>query len=155
MNTILKLINDLSEMNNDNEVKVLDITNDSDYEEFVETVNELKNDKIIDIMSSLFNLDTDDICNYILEIADKYHSESKKSDKDKNVEVEDKQNDKIERPSSKIDVNMGLQIHKLVQEYVDTMIKPYNPKSNGLSDSQINDAYAGLYEFACWIYNHK
>ena len=31
------------------------------------------------------------------------------------------------------------------------MIKPYN---NGLlTNQQINDAYAGLYEFAAWIMN--
>lgn len=69
--------------------------------------------------------------------------------------IEEKPKKSIDRPSQKIDVNMGLQIHKLVQEYVDTMIKPYNPKIGGLTSEAINDAYAGLYEFACWIYNHK
>ena len=60
---------------------------------------------------------------------------------------------KIERPSEKISTELGLQVHKLVQEYIDTMVKPYNPKVGGLTTKQINDAYAGLYEFACWILN--
>ena len=60
---------------------------------------------------------------------------------------------KIERPSTKLTTEQGLQIHKLVQEYVDTMVRPFN---NGvLSNDQINDAYAGLYEFASWILNKK
>ena len=60
---------------------------------------------------------------------------------------------KIERPSTKLTTEQGLQIHKLVQEYVDTMVRPFN---NGvLSNAQINDAYAGLYEFAAWILNKK
>ena len=57
----------------------------------------------------------------------------------------------INRPSKNIEVNIGLQIHKLVQEYIDTMIKPY--AKGIMNDESINDAYAGLYEFACWIYN--
>ena len=40
---------------------------------------------------------------------------------------------------------------ELHQKYVDTMVKPYN---NGLlTNQQINDAYAGLYEFAAWVMN--
>ena len=162
---LLKLINDLSEVINDagnnkeNDVKVLDIKNDNDYDEFIKTVNELKND---DFMKSLFG-DNEDIWNSILEIAHKYHESNKPTAK-KNESLNTKivaqeplksEEKKIERPSENISVNMGLQIHKLVQEYIDTMIKPYNPKVGGLSKEAINDAYAGLYEFACWIYNHK
>lgn len=153
MNYLLKLVNDLSEINNDKE-KVLDITNDNDYKEFVNTVNELKNNETFDFVSSFFDIDGNKLCDEILEAVNNYRKENVKKEQPKKEEpklIEQK----IERPSSKINVNIGLQIHKLVQEYVDTMIKPYNPKNNGLSDSQINDAYAGLYEFACWIYNHK
>jgi len=57
----------------------------------------------------------------------------------------------FDRPSKHIDINVGLQIHKLVQEYIDTKIKPY--AKGIMSEKSINDAYAGLYEFACWIYN--
>lgn len=66
-------------------------------------------------------------------------------------EVKKEEPKEFDRPSKHIDVNIGLQIHKLVQEYIDTMIKPY--AKNIMSDKSINDAYAGLYEFACWIYN--
>ena len=59
--------------------------------------------------------------------------------------------EEFDRPSKYIDVNVGLQIHKLVQEYIDTKIKPY--AKGIMSEKSINDAYAGLYEFACWIYN--
>ena len=58
---------------------------------------------------------------------------------------------KFKKPSELLTVGQKLQLHKIVQEYVDKMIKPYN---NGLlSNQQINDAYAGLYEFAAWIMN--
>ena len=65
--------------------------------------------------------------------------------------IEEKKNERKvpERPSSKLTTEQGLKLHKLVQEYVDTMIKPYN---NGqLTQEQINDDYAGLYEFASWV----
>ena len=56
---------------------------------------------------------------------------------------------KFVRPSTKLTTEQGLQLHKLVQEYVDTMIKPM---SKGMvSDEIINDAYVGLYEFAAWL----
>ena len=59
----------------------------------------------------------------------------------------------IDRPSNHIPTNVGLQIHKLVQEYIDTMIKPY---AKGILDNKsINDAYAGLYEYSCWIFNKE
>jgi len=51
-----------------------------------------------------------------------------------------------------LSIDQKLQLHKIVQEYVDTMIKPFN-KGGVLTNQQINDAYAGLYEFAAWIMN--
>lgn len=64
------------------------------------------------------------------------------------IEV-NKQEVKFERPSSKLTTEQGLQLHKLTQEYVDTMVKPY--AKNHMSEQAINDAYVGLYEFAAWI----
>lgn len=64
---------------------------------------------------------------------------------------EDEEEKKFKKPSEDLNINQKLQLHKIVQEYVDTMIKPYN---NGLlTNQQINDAYAGLYEFAAWVMN--
>jgi len=64
---------------------------------------------------------------------------------------EEEEEKKFKKPSEDLTINQKLQLHKIVQEYVDKMIKPYN---NGLlTNQQINDAYAGLYEFAAWIMN--
>ena len=64
---------------------------------------------------------------------------------------EPKESTKFIRPSELLNVSQKLQLHKIVQEYVDTMIKPYN--KGALTTQQINDAYAGLYEFAAWVMN--
>lgn len=66
-------------------------------------------------------------------------------------EDEDESKQEFKRPSELLNINQKLQLHKIVQEYVDTMIKPFN--KNVLTTQQINDAYAGLYEFAAWIMN--
>lgn len=80
------------------------------------------------------------------------NSKSKTPEVDESLkEVKQEEPKEFDRPSKHIDVNIGLQIHKLVQEYIDTMIKPY--AKNIMNEKSINDAYAGLYEFACWIYN--
>ena len=64
---------------------------------------------------------------------------------------EDVKDQVFNRPSELLSIPQKLQLHKIVQEYVDTVIKPFN---NGvLTNDQINDAYAGLYEFGAWILN--
>lgn len=74
-----------------------------------------------------------------------------RKEEDHSDEPEGDENPKFIRPSQKLSISQKLQLHKIVQEYVDTMIKPFN---NGhLTNGQINDAYAGLYEFAAWIMN--
>lgn len=58
-------------------------------------------------------------------------------------------------PSSKIEnIDTKMQIHRLTQEYVDTMLKPYMEKGENTTNN-INNAYTALFEFACWIYSHK
>ena len=55
-------------------------------------------------------------------------------------------------PSEKLDdVEKKLEIHKIVQTYVDTEIRPY--VEDNMTQEQISDAYSALYEFACWIMN--
>jgi len=129
-------------------VTKLDLSKAEDVKKFHEAVNELRQHPL---MNSLFNLfSEEDIFGQLDDIADeaysKYHEndecEPKKEDKEKEI--------KIERPSEKLTTEQGLQIHKLVQEYIDTMIKPYAPN---MDTKIVNDAYAGLYEFAAWILN--
>lgn len=160
----IELLDQLVNMDDQTTVKKIDLTKKEDCEYLVNTINELKENPLFSVLGSLFGLDNDNL-NEILEKIESIQEELVKKEKieekkpvqkiviDKSIEEEPKKS--IDRPSQKIDVNMGLQIHKLVQEYVDTMIKPYNPKIGGLTSEAINDAYAGLYEFACWIYNHK
>jgi len=160
----IELLDQLVNMDDQTTVKKIDLTKKEDCEYLINTINELKENPLFSVLGSLFGLDNDNL-DEILEKIESIQKELVKKEKveekkpiqkiviDKSIEEEPKKS--IDRPSQKIDVNMGLQIHKLVQEYVDTMIKPYNPKIGGLTSEAINDAYAGLYEFACWIYNHK
>ena len=74
-----------------------------------------------------------------------------RKEEDHSDEPEEDENPKFVRPSQKLSIQQKLQLHKIVQEYVDTMIKPYN--DGHLTNGQINDAYAGLYEFAAWVMN--
>lgn len=74
-----------------------------------------------------------------------------RKEEDHSDEPEEDENPKFVRPSQNLSVQQKLQLHKIVQEYVDTMIKPFN--DGHLTNGQINDAYAGLYEFAAWIMN--
>lgn len=155
-----------------NEANKFDLTNDKDYNNIVKKIKDLKssNNGTFKLLSSLFGID-DEVYDSLLEILEKRRNELLEEKEDiqntkeeikindypttKNVidKSEEPKKEEIHRPSQDISVEAGLQIHKLVQEYIDTMVKPYNPKVGGLTTKQINDAYAGLYEFACWIFN--
>lgn len=165
-------INDELDAIINDEVNNVDLTNDKDYNDIVKKIKDLKssNNGTFKLLCSLFGID-DKVYDNLLEILEKRRNELLEEKKDiQNTKEEIKINDypttkkvidkseepkkeEIHRPSQDISVEAGLQIHKLVQEYIDTMVKPYNPKVGGLSTQQINDAYAGLYEFACWIFN--
>lgn len=148
-----ELFNLLNNFGSDVDIEKLDLTKEADLEKFKKTINDLKSNKLFSSMISLFT--GEDALNNFLDnalivgqsIYDKAHEvpvEEEKKEKEETV---------IPRPSANLPVDAGLQIHKLVQEYVDTMIKPY---ARGImNDKQINDAYAGLYEFSAWIFNHK
>ena len=155
-----------------NEANKFDLTNDKDYNNIVKKIKDLKssNNGTFKLLSSLFGID-DEVYDNLLEILEKRRNELLEEKEDiQNTKEEIKTNDypttkkvmdkseepkkeEIHRPSQDISVEAGLQIHKLVQEYIDTMIKPYNPKVGGLTIEQINNSYAALYEFACWVYN--
>ena len=101
--------------------------------------NNNKNE-LIELFKDLFGLDLSDVASTIDSLLDEYSS---------NLD-EEKEEKTPARPSEKIkDVNVGLNIHKLVQGYVDEYIKP---SFKDASTDTINDIYAGLYEFACYIY---
>ena len=128
-----------------NEDERLDLTKKEDVEKFHEKINELRENAAFLTLAQIFGYDLTDELNELDKFAD--NTFQKAEEKRKQEEK------KIERPSTKLTTEQGLQIHKLVQEYVDTMVRPFN---NGvLSNDQINDAYAGLYEFASWILNKK
>ena len=128
-----------------NEDERLDLTKKEDVEKFHEKINELRENAAFLTLAQIFGYDLTDELNELDKFAD--NTFQKAEEKRKQEEK------KIERPSTKLTTEQGLQIHKLVQEYVDTMVRPFN---NGvLSNAQINDAYAGLYEFAAWIINKK
>lgn len=128
-----------------NEDEILDLTKKEDVEKFHEKINELRENEAFLTLTRIFGYDLTDELDELDKFAD--NTFQKAEEKRKQEEK------KIERPSAKLTTEQGLQIHKLVQEYVDTMVRPFN---NGvLSNAQINDAYAGLYEFAAWILNKK
>lgn len=113
-----------------------DFTKKEDVNKLKEMIQEIKtNESMMIVWDMFFDEDLlDDIVNKAEAIYANAHSQVKVPD----------------RPSTKVPLEQGLQIHKLVQEYVDTMIKPY--AGNNLTTQQINDAYAGLVEFAAWLY---
>lgn len=128
-----------------NEDEKLDLTKKEDVEKFHEKINELRENEAFLTLTQIFGYD---LTNELDEL-DKFADNTFQKAEEKRKQEEKK----IERPSAKLTTEQGLQIHKLVQEYVDTMVRPFN---NGvLSNAQINDAYAGLYEFAAWILNKK
>lgn len=142
MNSILEnFLNNHEVFDIDNGEK-LDLTNKEDVQKFHEKINELRENDTFLSLAKLFGYDLVDELDALDEFADKAYEKAHEND-----------NKHIDRPSAKLTAEQGLQVHKLVQEYVDTMIKPYN--DGRLSNDQINDAYAGLYEFAAWILNKK
>ena len=128
-----------------NEDEKLDLTKKEDVEKFHEKINELRENEAFLTLTRIFGYDLSDELDELDKFADNTFQKAEEKRK--------QEENKIERPSTKLTTEQGLQIHKLVQEYVDTMVRPFN---NGvLSNAQINDAYAGLYEFAAWILNKK
>lgn len=124
--------------------KVLDLTNADDLQEYRDTIDELKDNTLVKNLCNLFDIDVDKIFDTLTDYAENVYEEAHKDDEPKTPE--------LVRPSSKLTTKQGLQIHKLVEEYVDTMIKPY---ATNMDTKVINDAYAGLYEFAAWILNKE
>jgi len=156
-NIDLSILNDNSKFDN---LSKLDLSKEEDYKKIMDIIKYLKDNPSFGLLGGLFGIDNDylsELSDYVKKEHEKLVHENNKNNKCPYIQkkIEDKSvvNDSPIRPSLNIDTQVGLQIHKLVQEYVDTMIKPYNPNPGGLTTKQINDVYAGLYEFAAWIYN--
>lgn len=146
---INRFLTDIFNDMDDENVKEYDLTSKEGYNEFKKQINELKENKTFHNLLNIFDVDSNDLLKTINDLADSIYEENEHND---STEIK-KENEKkhFVRPSEKLDYDHQLQLHKIVQEYIDTMIKPFN---NGtLTDEQINDAYAGLYEFAAWVMN--
>lgn len=140
LDLIISALNMMLNKNQDN--TELDLTKEEDVQKFHELVNELKGNSWISTLVTGLIGEDNEFFDKLNTFADNYYQEAHKNDQPQ-----------IDRPSNHIPTNVGLQIHKLVQEYIDTMIKPY---AKGILDNKsINDAYVGLYDFACWIFNKE
>lgn len=128
-------------MENDKKfVEVFDLTTKEGLEGYNKQLDQLEGSDLS--ILKLFGLDGDEIIDRLRKIGKAVYENNNK---------EEEEEPKFTRPSDLLSVDKKLQIHKIVQEYVNTMVKPFN---NGkLTDNQINDAYAGLFEFACWVMN--
>lgn len=157
---------------NYNDVQTLDLTKEEDNKKFKDAIQiiknykkEVKNDSI---MSFLVNLIDDDLLNKAEEYADNILEESKETEVENQCSIcekeycnncpffeDDEEDSKLTRPSELLDnTDVKLQIHSLVNEYCKEYINPY--VSNDIKGKELsNNAYAGLFEFACWIYNKK
>lgn len=139
LDLIISVLNMMLNKNQDN--TELDLTKEEDVQKFHELVNELKGNSWISTLVTGLIGEDNEFFDKLNTFADNYYQAHKNGQP------------QIDRPSNHIPTNVGLQIHKLVQEYIDTMIKPY---AKGILDNKsINDAYAGLYEYSCWIFNKE
>ena len=121
----------------------LDLSKEEDLKEFKNTIEELKSNNLFKVFISLFSGvdDIDKVLDNINKIADNVHEKTK----------EEKKPSTPPRASEKLTADEGLQLHKLVQEYFDTMIYPYINKDDEKTKKTVNDAYVGLFEFGAWI----
>lgn len=153
------------------DVQVYDLSTDEGLKGYNEQLDQLENTSL-DVLNS-FGINGKEWIKGMRDLGQKIYEqnkqkEQKKLDKaqrivkqavkqmerkeeDHSDEPEEDENPKFIRPSQKLSIQQKLQLHKIVQEYVDTMIKPFN--DGHLTNGQINDAYAGLYEFAAWVMN--
>lgn len=130
-----------------------DLTTEEGLNGFCEQIDNMSDTqkKLLNIFKDVIGLDEDeDAAEGFKKVAKLvYDKANPKEVKEEKKIVDHTEGVHFDRPSDKLTVDQKLQLHKLTQEYVDTMIKPFS--KGVLNDNQINDAYAGLYEFAAWI----
>ena len=155
----------------DKDVQVYDLSTEEGFKGYNEQLDLLENNYLNELSS--FGINGKEWIKGMRDLGQKIYEQNKKKEQkkldkaqrivkqavkqmerkeeDHSDEPEEDENPKFVRPSQKLSIQQKLQLHKIVQEYVDTMIKPFN--DGHLTNGQINDAYAGLYEFAAWIMN--
>ena len=163
LNDILKVFGEtfginVKDLSNINTNDIIDLSTKEGLDKFNKILDQIEGNVFSKVMmesltgNKIFELR--DLAKNYYDVCNKDKSNEKSSSVNKKEIYHSIEEKKIEikvpeRPSSKLTTEQGLKLHKLVQEYVDTMIKPYN---NGrLTQEQINDDYAGLYEFASWV----
>ena len=152
---IIKLLEDVffnaDEIEEKKDVEKLDLGKDEDYAKFNNLVDECKkvcnDDDSTSVLTKqlferLFGFDMNDIIDDIKKAGDDIHEQA--------VKERQKEEKKVpELPSNSTPFDKQVHLHKIVGEYVDTYIRPY-----GKMDTKVvDDVYAGLFEFACWIMN--
>ena len=152
---IIKLLEDVffnaDEIEEKKDVEKLDLGKDEDYAKFNDLVDECKkvcnDDDSTSVLTkqlfeTLFGFDMNDIIDEIKKAGDDIHEQA--------VKERTKEEKKVpELPSNSTPFDKQVNLHKIVGEYVDTYIRPY-----GKMDTKVvDDVYAGLFEFACWIMN--
>lgn len=169
-------LNNLSELislfPNSGNIEKLNLKDEKDYKKFNTIVDDLESQfKGNSFLSSIFGKDVFDSIRNLAEIchnSDKQESDIENCDynctecekechtPEEEDTCEDNENDsELIFPSANIsNIDIKMQIHRLTQEYVDTMLKPYMPETPQTKNN-INNAYTALFEFACWIYSHK
>ena len=152
---IIKLLEDVffnaDEIEEKKDVEKLDLGKDEDYAKFNNLVDECKkvcnDDDSTSVLTKqlferLFGFDMNDIIDDIKKAGDDIHEQAVKERKKEENKVPD-------LPSNSTPFDKQVNLHKIVGEYVDTYIRPY-----GKMDTKVvDDVYAGLFEFACWIMN--
>lgn len=135
-------------------MEILDLKNENDYKKYNELIDNIESlMPECSLIMKLFGFEND-ICEKFREIGKLIHDNnidnaisSNNNSNTNNVVT------KAILPSSNIEnIDVKMQIHRLTQEYIDTMMKPYLEKSEKTS-KELNNAYTALFEFACWIYN--
>lgn len=153
MKDLIKLIDAFIKYRNDNDnVKVYDLSTDEGIKGYNKQLDKLS-ETDLDFLND-FGIDVNKFIKEMRELGNHIYESNKEDETPAQQQLDRKtvdhtDNEIFERPSDKLSVDQKLQLHQITQEYVDTMIKPYS--KGQLTNNQINDAYAGLFEFAAWI----
>lgn len=150
-NNIFKLLSDIL-LDDTSDVKTLDLSKNDDYKKFNEYIDECRSicnsdDSASKLTKSLFELlfdeDMNNVLDEIKDCGDSIHNEAVKNEKKNETK-------KVpELPSKSTPMDKQLHLHKIVGQYVDEYIRPYG----NMNKEVVDDVYAGLFEFACWVMN--